>query len=57
MGSEAKLRGRFGEDRVARGPGKGGDRLGQGRIGLAAADDEAAGRVAQVPRHHVDHGR
>ena len=44
VGSEAKLRGRLGEDRVARPLGQGGDRPGEPLVELAAGHDQPPGR-------------
>ena len=44
VAAEAKLRGRLGEDRVARPLGQGGHRLGEPLVRLAAGDDQASGR-------------
>ncbi len=48
MGTEAQLRGRLGEDREAGGAGEVGEGLAQLGVGLAAGDDHARDRVADV---------
>ena len=48
MGAEAQLGGRLGEDREAGGAGEVGEGLAQLGVGLAARDDHARDRVADV---------
>ena len=48
MGAAAQLRGRLGEDREAGGAGEVGERLAQLGVELAAGDDHAGDRVADV---------
>ncbi len=48
VGTAAQLRGRLGQDREAGGAGEVGERLAQLRVELAAGDDDAGDRVADV---------
>ena len=57
MGAEPQLRGRLGEDREARGAGEVGERLAQLGVELAAGDDDAGDRVADVAGDLVEHER
>ena len=54
MGTAAKLRGRLGEDREAGSAGEVGEGLAQLGVALAAGDDDAADRVADVARDLVE---
>ena len=54
MRAAAQLRGRLGEDREARGAGQVRERLAQLGVELAAGDDHAGDRVADVPRDLVE---
>ena len=54
VGAAAQLRGRLGQDREAGGAGQVGERLAQLRVELAAGDDHAGDRVADVAGHLLE---
>ena len=57
MRAEAKLRGRLGEDRIPGGPRQLEQGLAQGRIGLAAGEDQAARSRVDSLRELVEKSR